>query len=213
MKEVFVYVEGPSDQLSMEKLLAGAIEKGAELGNAIGFYPLGGKEPLLKKGPLRALNILRNKPNSWVFLVPDLYPANKPFPHDSYNDLKKELEQYFLRELEKKGCDKRLKDRFIVHCFKYDLEALLLASEMFLMKRLGVSKFTQKWVIPVEDQNNQTPPKRIVEALFYDAGKKYKETSDAPWILERSDYEKLKERCPQNFMPFLKDLLDILQNG
>jgi hypothetical protein len=69
MKQVFVYVEGPSDQLSMEKLLADVIEEGLKLGNAVGFYPLGGKELLLKKGPLRALNIVRNKPQGFVRAV------------------------------------------------------------------------------------------------------------------------------------------------
>jgi len=199
MKEVFVYVEGPSDQLGMEKLLANAIKTALNTGNSVGFYPMGGKNALLNKGPLKALNILRNKPNSWVFLVPDLYPQNMSFAHSTYDELKRELEKRFRSELQRKNCDDRLKDRFLVHCFKYDLEVLLLASDQALMQRLGTTKFTQTWTNPVEDQDHHRPPKRVVKDLFSDAGKKYKETADVPWILERSDFNELKDKCPQNF--------------
>jgi len=213
MKEVFVYLEGPSDQLGMEKLLANAIETALNTGNSVGFYPMGGKDALLNKGPLKALNILRNKPNSWVFLVPDLYPQNMPFAHSTYDELKRELEKRFRSELKRKKCDDRLKERFLVHCFKYELEVLLLASDQALMQRLGTTKFTQTWTNPVEDQDHHRPPKRVVKDLFSDAGKKYKETADVPWILERSDYNELQNKCPQNFKPFLDDLLKLLEQG
>jgi len=101
MNEVFVYVEGPSDQLGMRELLANIIEVAAGKGNKVDFYPLGGKEPLLNKGPKKAINILRNKPNSWVFLVPDLYPRNMPFTHSSYKELKDELDKRFESEIKK----------------------------------------------------------------------------------------------------------------
>jgi len=216
MKEVIIYVEGPSDKEGMEKFLANKIKQAQDRGHSVNFCPLGGggggsgKEPLLNHGPLKALNILRNKPNSWVFLVPDLYPQNKPFPHITYQELKLELERRFLIELRKKDCDERLQERFRVHCFKYDLEALLLASEQVLLQRLGVEKFSQTWKIPVEDQNHAQPPKRIVEALFTAAGKKYKDTADVPYILERTDYTHLIQACPQRFKPFIEDLLSIL---
>ena len=213
MKEVFVYLEGPSDQLGMEKLLANAIETALNTGNSVGFYPMGGKDALLNKGPLKALNILRNKPNSWVFLVPDLYPQNMSFAHSTYDELKRELEKRFRSELKRKKCADRLKERFLVHCFKYDLEVLLLASDQALMQRLGTTKFTQTWANPVEDQDHHRPPKRVVKDLFSDAGKKYKETADVPWILERSDYNELQNKCPQNFKPFLEDLLKLLEQS
>ncbi len=159
----------------------------------------------------KAINILRNKPNSWIFLVPDLYPPNKPFTHTGYEELKGELERRFVCELERKNCDERLTDRFLVHCFKYDLEVLLLAADSLLMKRLGVRKFSRTWTNPVEDQDHHQPPKCIVAALFPDAGMKHKDTADAPWILERSDYNELKNKCPQNFNPFLEDLPTLLE--
>jgi len=54
MKEIFVYVEGPSDQLGMRRLLANIIENALEKGDKIDFYPMGGKEPLLNKGPKKS---------------------------------------------------------------------------------------------------------------------------------------------------------------
>lgn len=217
MKEVIIYVEGPSDKYGMEALLRQVIKIALQKGILINFVPIKGrrgqqgKEPLLNEGPKKAANILINKPNSWVFLVPDLYPPNKPFPHRTYQELKQELEARFSRELKSKRGDSRLEDRFIVHCFKHDFEALLLAAENPLMKRLSTSSFSVNWEEPVENQNLENPPKRIVERLFVDADKKYKDTIDAPWILERTDYRVLIQQCQQNFKPFIKDLLKLTE--
>jgi len=210
MSEIFVYVEGPSDQLGMRELFAGVIELAKQNGKTVDFYPLNGKEPLLNKGPLRAINILRNKPDSYVFLVPDLYPKNKPFPHTTFAELKDALHRKFQEEMQRKGCDGRLVDRFFVHCFKYDLEALILASEKPLLARIERSKFSQSWEKPVENQDHDKPPKRILEALFSDAGKKYKDTADVPWILKRSRHQDLVTKCEQNFKPFVEDLFKVL---
>ncbi|NLL37500.1 MAG: DUF4276 family protein [Fretibacterium sp.] len=210
MSEVFVYVEGPSDQLGMRELFAGVIKVAKQKGKTVDFYPLGGKEPLLNKGPVRAINILRNRPDSYVFLVPDLYPQNKPFPHTTYAELKSALRRKFSEEVQSRGCDDRLVERFFVHCFKHDLEALILASEEPLLVRLERSKLSQSWAKPVENQNHDKPPKRIVEALFNDVGKKYKDTIDVPWILKRSNLHDLIEKCPQNFKPFVEDLFEVL---
>lgn len=210
MSEVFVYVEGPSDQLGMRELFAGVIELAGQKGMKVDFYPLNGKEPLLNKGPIRAINILRNKPDSYVFLVPDLYPRNKPFPHTTFAELKGALLRKFNEELQRKECDDRLANRFFVHCFKHDLEALILASEEPLRARLECPTFLQSWVKPVEDQNHDKPPKRIVEALFSDVGKKYKDTADVPWILKRTSHQDLVNKCQQNFKPFVKDLFKVL---
>jgi hypothetical protein len=210
MNEVFVYVEGPSDQLGMRELFAEVMEIAGKKGDSVDFFPLNGKEPLLNKGPKKAVNILRNKQNSYVFIVPDLYPPNKPFQHETYSELKDELKRRFESELHRRGCDNRLSDRFFVHCFKYDLESLVLASEETLLARLEKSQFSQAWTKPVENQNHNKPPKRIVEALFLDAGMKYKDTADVPWVLKRTCRQELIGKCPQNFKPFVEDLFSVL---
>ena len=42
---------------------------------------------------------------------------------------------------------------------------------------------------------------------------RYKDTADVPWMLKRSNYTVLMEKCPQNFKPFIEDLLRILGEG
>jgi len=209
MTEVFVYVEGPSDKLGMESLLSSVIKTSLTKGNSLTFISMNGKDSLLRKGPAKALNILRNRPDSWVFLVPDLYPPNKVLAHTTYNELKNGLVKRFSDDIQKKDCDQRLIEHFRVHCFKYDLEVLILASEDVLLKRLNQDKFSLSWTIPVEDQDHNKPPKRIVEKLFSSVGKKYKDTIDVPWILERCDYKELMTKCNQNFKSFIEDLLNI----
>ncbi|MBN1696553.1 MAG: DUF4276 family protein [Spirochaetales bacterium] len=210
MKEIFVYVEGPSDKLGLEAILYNHIQLASQKNNYIYFIALNGKDALLNKGPIKAINILKNKKNSHVFIVPDLYPQNKPFPHASYEELKNEVEKRFLYEIKRKNSDAGLIHRFHVHCFKYELEVLLLASPEILLKRLGKEKIRQTWKIPVENQNFNKPPKKVIEFLFSENKKRYKDTADIPWVLERSQLKLLMERCPQNFTPFIEDLLAII---
>jgi hypothetical protein len=211
-KEIFIYVEGPSDKLGMEVLLFKIIEDAKESGVYIKFFPSGGKKPLLNKGPKKAANLIRNRPNCWVFLVPDLYPRNMGFPHESFSEMKNHLEVEFSKIIGDK--DQRLCERFIVHCFKHDLEGLILAAEGPLLQRLGIGTFPKeiKWKMPIEDQDLDNPPKRIVERLFAESKKKYRDTVDVPWILEKIPYQEIETKCPQNFRPFIESILAIINN-
>lgn len=210
-KEIQIYVEGKSDKDVLAKLLEDVILAASKKGYCIVLSPLEGKEPLIKKGPARAVNILLNKPNSYVFLLPDLYPQNIAFPHTTFEELKKQVEKHFVDELMAKKADNRLRKRFFVHCFKYDMEVLLLASENALLQFLAKATFSRKWKKPVEDQDHGRPPKRVIEELFKDSNKKYRDTKHAPRILENSDYKELAKTCSQNFKPFMNDLLKILE--
>ena len=60
----------------------------------------------------------------------------------------------------------------------------------------------------MEEQNQDLPPKRIVQRLFESCGKKYQKSTDAPLILGTADYQKISDRCPQSFKPFV----DFLQS-
>ena len=105
-----------------------------------------------------------------------------------------------------------MKQRFRVFCFKYDLEALLLASREQLASRLGVSALPVTWTEPVEEQNHNKPPKRIIEDLFRQHGNKYQDTIDAPLIPGASGYEDIAARCSQCFKPFVDYLKSLLPN-
>ncbi len=166
---VVVYVEGPSDRVAMIVLLAPLLEQKRQEGISIDFFesPEGDKKAsVLTKIPKRAAVIIRNDPSAIVVAMPDLYPKNKAFPHEAFEELKAGIVKNFDSALQAKErkVDARLRERFKVFCFKHDLEALILAAKKALGDRLGVRSLSVTWRIPVEDQNHQRPPKRIVES-------------------------------------------------
>jgi hypothetical protein len=88
----------------------------------------------------------------------------------------------------------------------------LLAAVAPLQRRLKTTdRLLGGWKIPVEDQNDGKPPKRIVEALFSRYLKReYQETVDAPWILERSSLDEVLKACPQCLEPFVQGLRSLV---
>lgn len=209
--KVIVYVEGPSDKRAMEVLLAQLLERKTQQGVQISFFeaPKGDKkESVLKRVPIRAADIVLNDPAAVVVALPDLYPKNKGFPHETPDQLADGVRANFEAALKSKNAedDGRLMQRFSVFCFKHDLEALILAAENELKAYLGAANLTKTWHIPVEDQDHGQPPKRVVEELFVAHDKRYKDTVDAPGILGRADYTDIAAKCPQCFKPFVEFL-------
>lgn len=65
---------------------------------------------------------------------------------------------------------------------------LLLAAKVQLREVLGTKDKLGKWREPVEDQDLQEPPKRVVEKLFRSKTRKkrsYRDTTDAPAVLKQ----------------------------
>lgn len=208
---VVVYVEGPSDRAAMLALLDPLLKQKRQEGVSIDFFESSEgdkKASVLTKVPKRAAAIIRNDPSALVIAMPDLYPKNKAFRHETFEEMKAGLLKNFDDALQSKGrkADTRLRERFKVFCFKYDLEALILAAEEALKVRLGVTALARRWRVPVEDQDHDCPPKRIVQELFEKCGKRYQGTVDAPLILGASRYQKIADRCPQCFKPFVQFL-------
>jgi hypothetical protein len=210
---VAVYVEGSSDIQAMTQLLGPLILTKSQQGIEIKFLAErkgDAKKHVLLHVPQRAAIVLTNDPNRIVVAMPDLYPKNKGFAHKTKDELISGIINNFEKALPKKVLDdERIKKRFKVFCFKYDLEALILAAEDSLKAHLGISKFKLKWTKPVEDQDFNEPPKRIVEDLFASYGKVYKGPVDAPSILATADYQDIVAKCPQCFKPFV-DFLEKL---
>lgn len=218
VEKVEIYVEGPSDKLAMEALLRPLIEVKLQQGIKIEFIPTKGKnndrggdakKDLLTKIPIKTVNIISNIPNSIVVVIPDLYPKNKGFPHETLPQLEQGILQNFQQTLQSKGInDHRFQERFKVFCFKHDLESLILAAESQLSSRIDVTQpqLPKTWTIPVEDQNHDIPPKKIVEEIFKKYGKSYKESVDAPIILANARYQEIAKLCPQAFKPFVQFL-------
>jgi hypothetical protein len=209
--KVIIYVEGPSDQAAMEALLKPLIEEKSREGVVITFSrALRGdrKRYILLEVPKRAVDIIVTTPYTIVVGMPDLYPRNKGFKHETFDELKTGILRNFSNALRHKGVadDPCVRERFRVFCLKYDLEALVLASQEALRKQLGIDRLKVTWRIPVEDQDHDSPPRHIVERLFKEHGQTYKTREHAPLILGASDYRDIAEKCPQCFRPFVEFL-------
>jgi hypothetical protein len=209
--KVIIYVEGPSDRPAMQALLEPLLSCLAGSGIEVEFIPAGNKKHLVLQVPVRAVNILLNDASAVVIALPDLYPQNVGFPHRTFNELAAGLHSGFSRVLERKRIDDvRLGPRFGVYCFKHDLEALLLAAETQMAARLGVSSVQRSWIVPVEDQDHNVPPKRVVESLFNKYGQRYRDTVDAPLILKAAHYRDIAAACPEGFGPLVGYLESLL---
>jgi hypothetical protein len=214
MKKVIVYVEGPSDRLALEELLAGLLQQLAVEGVSVDFIPTEGKKRLLQQIPIKALNTLRNDPHAVVVALPDLYPPNVVFEHRTIEELRRAVREKIEHESRRRNVtDARVLSRFHLFCLKYDLEALILAAEAALAARLGREALERTWTVPVEDQDHDKPPKRVVEALFAANGERYKDTIDAPLILGAAHYPDIVAACPQCFRPFVVFLESLSRAG
>jgi hypothetical protein len=210
---VLVYVEGPADRASLERLLQPVISSSRENRVSLRFIVLGNKSAILNGSPRKAAGHLSEHPGDWVFVLPDLYPMAQydgtENEHRSPADLRSLLNRKFQKQADSIGVPSEARDHFRVHCLKHDLEALLLASTDQLRQRLRTKDALKKrWRTPVEDQNDGMPPKRVVEALFskYRPEESYVDTIDAPWILERANLQVVIERCPQCFAVFVSQV-------
>lgn len=218
---VIVYVEGPSDQKALAALLAGVIKAAKERGVGIAFSAQGGKAAILNDVPRKAADHLHQNEEDWVFAVPDLYPmagydSDPRNRHGSFDEMRRLLEDRFHARADKLQLSHAARQRFRVHCLKHALEALLLAAPDVLRERLKTKDaLRDAWRRPVEDQNDQNPPKRVVEELFRRYRRKpgYVDTSDAVWILERASLEGVVAACPQRFGPFVRELRAIIEDG
>ncbi|MEK7728991.1 MAG: DUF4276 family protein [candidate division KSB1 bacterium] len=212
--KVIIYVEGPSDKAALTALLAPLLSLKQQQGVAINFFeapPGNKKESVLIKVPAKAANILLNDPQTLVIALPDLYPRNIGFQHETVEELVAGVYKNLATALSSKGAkdDIRLKDRFKVFCLKHDLEALLLAALEPLKQRLGLKELEPSWRIPVEEQNHDHPPKEIVEELFKKHGQRYQGTVDAPMILGTASHQEIADACPQCFKPFVDFLAQV----
>lgn len=208
-KKVAIWVEGESDVLAMKALLEKLIESKRQNGVSIDFFQTSDgnrKRQLILAAPERAARFLSKNPYGYAVILPDLHPINVPKPHQT----PAELEQVILGEFEtalhqKNYIIQDYRERFRVFCFKYDLEALVLAAEESLASHLEAHPLKIDWVKPVEDQNKDRPPKRVVEELFKTYHKKYQPIDTAD-ILQNANYQTIAQRCPQCFAPFVQYL-------
>jgi len=207
MNQLIVYVEGESDRLALTTLLEPLIDKKNSEGIAIEFASVGqsgnmsnNKKALLVKYPRKAYQIIRNNRESAVVLLPDLYPYNVGVPHVNHSQLRDGVMYSFAALLSEH--ENELRSRFEVFCFKHDLEVLLLAAIDQLQEYLGMN-IRRTWSEEVEEQDDNNPPKKIIQSLFHKAKKRYG-VGTAAEILRKAPLEDIRAKCPQSFAPFLE---------
>lgn len=192
----WVYVEGESDKLGLQSLWTNWREHLKNAGHGIEIIPLGNKSRFFRKIGYLAARHLCDSNQDIVVGLPDLYPNQEyvggRFEHSDIGQLmsvqKKEVSNTLRNNFNVNMAQvQQLLERFLPSALKYDLEMLLLAAKDQLRRYLGTShQLVGNWRSPVEDQNQNRPPKRIVEELFRNrstSGNAYRDTKDASAIL------------------------------
>jgi len=208
--KVWVYVEGRSDKDALSALCRNWRQDLRTRGWGIEFVSLKNKSEYLRKIGPRATEKLMNDKHDLVVGLPDLYPnrhyEHTKYSHNSLQELKHLQTQLVKRSLQMNvgpgDSDSRI-SRFHASALKHDLEMLLLAVPRHLQTSLRMKNAPKGWRLPPEDQNQNNPPKNIVEKLFRIHRKQsYLEAKDGHAILRNVDIsevlydERGQEQCP-----------------
>lgn len=196
--KAWVFVEGPSDRLGLEVLWQPWRQRLQARRVGIAIIPLVNKAQFLRKFGERAAVKLVENAGDVVVGLPDLHPTD-PFRkdarvrHEDAEGLKRIQRTAVLRALQAThGLSTEQAEQYAQRCFpslfKHDFEMLLLAAKQELRDALGTAEALGSWRVPVEDQNLDRPPKRVVEELFRTKSarrRSYLDTKDAPAVLRR----------------------------
>ena len=202
--KVWVFVEGKSDVSALSALWSGWTQKLSRNGWGIRIIPLKHKSNYFETIGIRAVTRLMDDTNDLVVGLPDLYPnrdyANTEYRHNNLQELQgvqtRLVKQHLQQKVRGADVDSHMA-RFYASALKHDLEVLLLAATSQLQFRLKMRNRPSGWRRPPEDQNQNQPPKRIVEELFRRHLKRaYLENSDSNAILRNADLGEVTEQCP-----------------
>lgn len=210
MKSVWVFVEGKSDAGALSVLWADWKQKLGNTGWRLRIVPLANKSKYLANIGIRAADKLVSNVNDLVVGLPDLYPnqdfVNTKFRHSNLHELQNLQIQLVKLEVEQMVVTVEVgtcMERFFASALKHDLEMLLLAVPGQLRNRLKTSASSIDWPRRPEDQNQNKPPKKIVEKLFRTRLKRsYREITDSQAILSKATLsevlfdEKQNVKCP-----------------
>ncbi|HIJ52326.1 MAG TPA: hypothetical protein HPP66_04130 [Planctomycetes bacterium] len=220
--KVWIYVEGESDKLGLLALWTNWRTQLRNIGHGIKIIPLGSKSQFFRKIGHRAARQLYDNNENIVIGLPDLYP-NREYVGTQYEhrDLaqlisvqKHEVSNALQNTFSVRGSQARqLLERFLPSALKHDLEMLLLAGKDELRSYLGTHDRLGNWRNPVEEQDQNHPPKRIVEELFRTKsikGYAYRDTRDASAVLRNvTDIKTIIYNANNQIeCPVFKSLLD-----
>jgi len=217
---VWVFVEGESDRIALNTLWDKWRQALQKVGWGIQIIPLQSKPDYFKKVGHRAAEKLVHDDCDLAVGLPDLYPnkqyAATAYQHQDLAELKtvqsklvgQALDNVFRLSKERR---KPALDRFFPTAFRHDAEMLLLAAREALKIVLGTPDKLGGWRHPVEDQDQEKPPKHVVEELFLSKRKlRYRDTVHAKAVLEKvSDIRTiLFSNDGHSQCPVFKEMLD-----
>ncbi len=203
--KVWIFVEGRSDVQALSALWNGWKQKLSEKGWGIQVIPLDSKSNYFKKIGSRATEKLANDAHDLVVGLPDLYPnrdyADTEYKHNNLQELQgvqtRLVKQHLQQQMGRRADVDSHIARFYASALKHDLEVLLLAATSQLQSRLKMSNRPSGWRRPPEKQNQDRPPKRIIEELFQrELKRSYRENTDSNAILRNADLREIAEQCP-----------------
>ena len=204
--KVWIFIEGKSDVQALSALWGGWKQNLGAKGWGLQLIPLENKPNYFRKIGPRAGEKLVHDTRDLVVGLPDLYPnrdyADTAYKHDNLKELQDVQMQLVKQNLQQKGRPADVEShiaRFYPSALKHDLEVLLLAATSQLQSRLKMQNRNRPggWRHPPEDQNQNKPPKKIVEELFQKNLKRaYREITDSVAILEEANLQEVAKQCP-----------------
>lgn len=199
--KVWIFVEGRSDVQALSALWSDWQQRLGKKGWGIQLIPLENKSKYFRNIGSRATEKLEHDTRDLVVGLPDLYPnqdyANTQYKHDDLKELRAVQTRLVKQQMGRRTDINSYMARFYASALKHDLEVLLLAATSQLQSQLKMSNRPSGWRQPPEDQNQNRPPKKIVEELFQRRLKRaYRENADSAAILRDADLRQVAEQCP-----------------
>ena len=199
--KVWIFVEGESDVHALPSLWGDWQQKLGAKGWGLRFIDLDGKSKYFKNIGHLATEKLVHDTCDLVVGLPDLYPnRGYAYKHANLKELQAVQRRLVKQNLEKKfgptDVDSYIA-RFYPSALKHDLEVLLLAATSQLQSRLKMRNRPRGWQHPPEDQNQNKPPKKVIEGLFQKYLKRpYRPITDSVAILRNADLQEVARQCP-----------------
>lgn len=199
--KVWIFVEGKSDVQALSSLWRDWQQKLGAKGWGLQFISLDDKSKYFRKIGHRATEKLVHDTRDLVVGLPDLYP-NRDYANTAYKHANLKELQAVQRRLVKQNLQQKFRPtdvdsyiaRFYPSALKHDLEVLLLAATSQLQSRL---KMKNSHSGRPEDQNQNKPPKKVIEELFQKNLKRsYREITDSVAILGNANLQEVVGQCP-----------------
>ncbi len=209
MSEVYVVVEGPTEQLFVEGVLAPWIAQNEVYISASRVGKPGHKGGNRYAAARRdILNFLKQRQDTRVSCLFDFYGMGNDWPGRDAANAKnhetkpKTVEQAILEDISKQFAD--AERRFIPYIQMHEFEALLFTKPSSLSVALGDNSVAAQFQAVRDafdtpehiNDNPQTAPSKRIISIFEKHGKKYRKTFHGSIASKEIEVSKIVDECP-----------------